>query len=128
MIYFEKARELGELLLDTEKAKRLARAKAAYEADEKAAAAFENYNLKRSEVQAEISRGKLSKEEYTEALREFALLAEELKKDPLILEFSEAEAEFYALVSQTLEIIKATVTGEQEDGCGGECGGCSGCK
>jgi cell fate (sporulation/competence/biofilm development) regulator YlbF (YheA/YmcA/DUF963 family) len=128
-LYFEKARELGGLLLETPENKRLERARAEFEKNAEASAAFESLKQRRAELQKRINSGTVTREKYNEAVKGLTELTLELKKHPLIAEFSAAETEFYGLVSQTLETVKSTVTGELPEGsaCGGSCGGCRGC-
>jgi len=128
-IYFEKARELGTLILESQESKDLADAGAAFDADEAAKAKLEGYKDYHFEVQSKMSAGELSQEDITKESQKLAEMAMELKTDPIIAGLIFAEDNFNTLVSQVMNILKATMSGSvSEDGCGGSCAGCAGCS
>ena len=54
-------------------------------------------------------------------------MAEELKSQPVIGELINAENKFNNLANQVMDILRQTITGDDESSCGGNCSGCSGC-
>jgi len=128
-IYFEKARELGTLILESEESKILADAGAAFDADENAKAKFNEYKDCRLAVQEKIAAGELSEEEITKESQKLAEMAMELQKDVVVAGLIFAEDNFNTFVSQIMNILRATMTGaEPDEGCGGSCAGCAGCS
>ena len=128
-IYFEKARELGTLILESEESKGLADAGAAFEADENAKAKFEEYKNSRLAVQEKMAENALSPEEITKESQKLAEMAMELKTDPVIAGLIFAEDNFNTLVSQVMNILQATMSGSVAGAdCGGGCASCVGCS
>ena len=130
-VCFEKARELGNLLLASEQGLRLADARAALEADDKSMAMLEEFKAYQNDVNTSMREGAMDQAQYTKASQIMLEKADALKKHPIVGQMIQAENEFYAFVNQVLGIVKGTLTGEIEepsDGCDGEsCGGCGGC-
>jgi len=88
----------------------LADAKAAFEADTDAAAAFEEYNEKRGKIDAE----------------ELAQLEIALKSRPVVQEYLRAEAEYNELADSTVDAVKTAIFGARAGCCGNSgCGGCN---
>ena len=128
-IYFEKARELGTLILESEESKQLADAGAAFDADAGAKARFEEYKDQRIAIQEKMAANELSPEEITKESQKLNEMAMELQKDPIIAGLIFAEDNFNTLVSQIMNILRATMSGTApEANCGGGCSSCSGCS
>ena len=129
MSIFEKARELGEMLLQTEESKRFENAREAFLADDEAVNLFGEFKEMQTELQDRTSKGLLAGTEYESGIEKVSQKLEDIKTHQQIGGLYEAESEFYGLVNQTLSIIQATVSGETEGGCGGHCAsGCGGCN
>jgi len=112
--YFEKSRELGNLIRESEQSKRLADARAAFSADIEASRKMAEFK----EFERSAQAGGVP----------VAAQLESLKKAPVIRELLEAEAEYDALFEQVIEVLRLTVYGEEADARGtGKCGGCAGC-
>lgn len=124
---FEKARELGNLLLETEEAKKLNGKRYIFESDEQAQRKLFEYSRQRDELQMKIHSGALSKEEIADEQEKLKKKAGEVMLDPVIRDMFAAEEEFSALVDQVMDILRATIDGSAEGGCTGRCSGCSGC-
>lgn len=128
MTVYEKARELGELLLETEQAKRLTDARYIFDGDEQAQKALFDYTEYRNNVVNKMEDGSLKPEQYKEEAKKINEMAKELKNTPIVGDMLKAESEFNSLVNQVMEILKVTINGEEEtSGCTGNCSGCSGC-
>ena len=127
-IYFEKARELGTLILESEESKALADAGAAYEADESAKAKLDGYKDYRMAVQAKMEANELSAEEITKESQKLSEMAMELQKDPVIAGLIFSEDNFNTFVAQIMNVLRATISGMPEENCNGSCAGCAGCS
>ncbi len=123
-VYFEKARELGELLLSAPQGIRHEIAKNKFAQDAEAVALLNEFKSHQTGVQESVSRNALTQEEYNAAVKDLTEKTIELKKHPLIGELANSESEFYAFVNQVLDVVKSTITGEVSEGCG--CGGSCG--
>ncbi len=130
-IYFEKARELGELILLSDEAKNLAEATDAFIKDEDAKKKFEEYKLYQQDVQKSMSNKQMTKEEFKIASKRLTEMAIELKQIPTIASLNFAENEYNGLIQQVMNILKLTITGanvEENAGCGCcSSRGCSSC-
>ena len=109
-IYFEKARELGGMIRESEQSIRLADAKTALADDPEAAEIIAEF--KKFEKDTRNSAGQI------------AIKAEELKKSPAIGRLIAAEEEYHALLDQVTDVLRMTVLGDDAL----EPGGCGGCK
>lgn len=128
MTIFEKARELGEMITETEQGKRLNDARFVFDGSEEAQRLLFEYTDFRQKIQYQMENGEMSKEKFEEAKEYMAKKADELKAHPIVGEMLQAENEFNFVVNQVMEILKATITGEESSGgCNGSCSGCSGC-
>ncbi|MCD7855281.1 MAG: YlbF family regulator [Clostridiales bacterium] len=123
---FRKARELGEIMLASPLYEKLEQARNAFDEDMEAREALFDYNAKHRRVEALMSNGDENMElkEANEELRE---AADRLENDEIIKELITCETRFNNYMTQVMNIIKATVTGDTAEGCTGNCSGCSGC-
>jgi len=130
-IYFEKARELGNLILTSEQAKNLADASAAFNKNEEAKEKLEEYKKYSANVQESADKKLLGKEELKIATQRLTEMVVDLKKDPDVAALTLAEGEFNGFVNQVMNILKLTITGapveEEENNKEGN-GGCGGCS
>ena len=109
--YFEKARELGEMIRESEQSIRLADARAAFAASPEAVRKAAEFR----EFEKNAQSGGIEN-------------AEALRKSPVIGELIAAEEEYLALLDQVIEVLRMTVLGDEADGQGtGKCVGCAGC-
>lgn len=126
-IYFEKARELGKLMLESEQGLRLSDARAVFDNDRSVVEMLEEFKNYQENVNKSMRDGATTQDQYTKASQIMLEKTVELKKHPIVGELIKTENEFYAFVNQVLGVVKATITGdiqEQRGGCGS--GGCSG--
>ena len=120
-VYEEKARELGQLILESEQSKALAAAKEAFHADPEAQPRMDVYNAYLANVQTAIDSGAATDEQYATMQKRMAEMVAELKAYPVIGALVTAENEFNFFVNQIMTILKVTITGEEPGGCAG-CG------
>ena len=123
---FEKARELGELIRESETKKRSDATSKALLEDEEAKSLIDNYNRIREEKMAEYA-GKTPTQEEAQAVNDY--LQQEFEKltvNSIIKEYLEAARDYEMLLGRMDGILKHFIAGEQ-DGCGGSCSTCGGC-
>lgn len=124
-VYFDKARELADLLLASECSLRLCDADAAYHANATSLAKMEAYKAYQSDVQAQMEAGGLTKHEWDVLQHESAKRLADLRKDPPLADLLAAEKDFAQLVDQVTAIIRS-VLGEEDSACNAS--HCQGCK
>ena len=118
------ARELGKLIQQDERYKRIDAAKKANDEDEKLQELIAKFNLKRSE---------LNPEKLNQLDKELKALYQEVMANPNMAEFNAAKAEVDGMMNFISTILYGSVNGEDPDtiemqaSCGGNCSGCSGC-
>ncbi len=126
MTVIEKARELGEAILNSEQMKAYKEAEAVQKADEASQQAMSEFNLNRLNLARDMQNGKISREDAVAKNNEaYEAL---LKKAPLIGDYVEKKKEFDGLVNQVNQIINFYITGSTGGGCSGSCSTCSGCN
>lgn len=129
-IYTEKARELGDLLLQSEQSMRYADAKAAFSADEAAIEKLDNYNSLQQSLQMAMNSDIMTPQQFREATQRLRELAADVQEDEVVSEMLAAEREYNLLVDGVMLILRG-MTGAgmaSGGGCGsGGCAGCSGC-
>lgn len=123
---FEKAKELGEMIADSDAKKRAQTASMALLADVEASRMITEYNKKREEKTAQYADKQPTQEEIQEIndylQQEFNKIAE----NKIIQEYIEASRDYELMLSQMDGIIQHYVAGE-ENGCSGSCSSCAGC-
>lgn len=129
-IYFEKARELGNLILSSEQSLRLSDAHEAYKNNEEAKVKLEEYKAYQKNIGEGMQSGVLPKEEFQRATKVLTEMGAELKKHPVVGELISAENEFNGFVNQVMNILKQTIMGTDSECAGNDScsGGCSKCK
>ena len=123
--YYEKAVELGNMILASETSLRLADAKAAFEGDEAAQAAYREFNELHRNTQIAKQSGFLTQERYQEALGKLVEMEIAAKQMPVVQEYLKAQEDYNSFVASVLEMLKQTIgyTEPKSRGCGGGCGG-----
>lgn len=133
-IYYEKARELGNLILSSDYAKALTDASEAFNADEETKRKFEEYKSYQASIKDSMDKKVMTSEEFKIASRRLTEMGAELKQIDTIAALTYAENEFNGFVNQVMNILKLTITGAslneepKASGCSGcstrSCGGC----
>lgn len=127
MEIFDKARELGLAVVNSEVYQNLKKAEAEQETDKEAMELLKSYSDLRTELGKEIQAGEPTAERMMEIR---TLLNDEYKKvtdNPTVAAYILAKNELEAVLNQMNTILSYYINGEQEGGCSGDCSGCSGC-
>ncbi len=131
-IYVDKAKDLANLILESEQSKLLSEASATFKANDAAQAKMEEYNKYRVDVQKSMQTPGLSKEEISLMTQKLTEMTTELKQDPIIGALVFAENEFNGFVNNVMSVLKNTIMGieeEEKKSCSSSngCSSCSGC-
>ena len=127
MDVIEKAKQLGEAIMQDDRCKRLQLARAANDADPALQKMIGEFNLRKMRLSNELHRenGGEKAKEYEESLKE---IYAQIMQTPQMQEFEAAKKDMDELISHINSIIQVSVTGEAESsGCAGNCEGCRGC-
>jgi cell fate (sporulation/competence/biofilm development) regulator YlbF (YheA/YmcA/DUF963 family) len=130
MTVYDMARELAEKLLETPEGKAVTEKRAIFDNDEQAQERLREYNLRKASLNEKVKAGYMTAEQIENATLELKGRVEELKNDEVIGGMAKAEAEFSEIVNSVINVFQATLNGESEfsqNGCSGNCSGCSGC-
>ena len=127
MEIFDKARELGEAIVESNEYKILKLAEAKQEKDEEAMKLLEEYRDIRRQLGEEINKGDVSEERMKEIREAVEEAYEKVTTNDTIVEFLNAQSAFQAIIDQMNTIISYHITGKIPGGCGGSCDGCAGC-
>ena len=129
MDVLEKARELGEMLADSEEYKRMKAAEVAKNADETALSMLADYNRKANEFAAKIRTSEPTKEELEEYRDSLGKAFAELDANAVVHEFLESSKAFDDMMKNINSIIAFYVVPEKQGGsCSGDCSSCGGCN
>lgn len=128
MTIFEQARDLANALLESEQGKKMKETQYIFDGNEEARQQLLDYTNYREAINTRIQSGELSQEEMKSEAKKLQEMITELKKNPIINDMVIAEGNFRTLVDQVMNIFNSTLTGDiPEEGCNGQCSGCSGC-
>ena len=119
--YFEKAIELGNMVMGSEPSLRFADARAAYLADDNAQELMRAYTDFQDKMKADISGGEMTAAAYQEALKQRAELEIAAKGNALIHEMLKAEAEYTSFANAVVDMLKSTMNAD-DAACGAGCG------
>ena len=123
---FEKARELGEAIIESAEYKELKAAELAQEQDENALALLKEYSDVRSRLAAEIQKGDVSEERVAQIREELETAYEKMTTNDAITAYINAQRTFQAIIDQMNSIISFHITGKMPGGCSGNCSSCGG--
>lgn len=125
---FDKARELAQMLLETEMGKALNDARFVYDGNEEAQKMLEEYSAFRHDLQNKVNNDLISEEELDKQNEILRGKIKELQANPIIKDLFTAEQNFNNVVSHAMNIFNATLAGDTAlAGCGGSCATCGGC-
>lgn len=128
MTVYEKARELGELMLESKEGKRLYDAKFVFEGDDDAKRLFAEYTRLDSITRAKMKEGNMSQDELAAEIDKLNKMGEKVLENSAAAELMKAREEFNGLVNTVLEILRETVLKDEgNSGCSGSCSSCGGC-
>jgi len=125
----EKARELGQMLADSDEIKALKGAEELQLADPKAQELMMEYANVREAAATKAQDPEMTKEGFEEIQKEMELAFQKLMTNDNIKRYIEANNAFKTLIDQVNAIIAYYVKGEeQQGGCSGNCSSCGGCN
>jgi len=127
---FEKTRELGEALQESEAYKRMKEAEIKAMQNMQAAEMMAQYLEKRGQIQEMMEVENPDPAVMQRLSNEMDEIQEKLQLIDDIAELTAARGEFNALIGQINQVLQFIVTGrmtEEEGGCSGNCASCSGC-
>lgn len=124
MDIFEKTRELGEMIQESEEMKRMKLAENVQAEDQEAQELFGEFNLKRMNLAKDMQEGKISQEEAVAKNNE--AFNEMVEKSAAIKDYIDAKREFDQMISKINGILNYYITGV-DPSCTHDCSTCSGC-
>lgn len=127
MTVYELARELGNKMLESNEGKKMADARYIFDGNKEAQSQLFNYSNYKNALQEKYNNGTINEDELAKESVKLGEMLEEVKKNPIIMDMLDAETEFSVMVNQVMSILNATITGQSEESCSGNCSGCSGC-
>lgn len=123
---FEKARELGEAIIESNEYKELKEAELRQENDEEALTLLKEYSDVRSRLASEIQKGDVSEERIAEIREELEEAYSKMTTNDAITAYINAQRTFQAIIDQMNSIISFHITGKMPGGCSGNCSSCGG--
>ena len=124
----EKARELGQMIAESDEIKALRGAEELQLADPEAQELMMEYANVREAAAAKAQDPNMTKEGFEEIQKEMELAFHKLMTNGNIKRYIEANNAFKALIDQVNAIIAFYVKGEEQQGsCSGNCSSCGGC-
>ncbi len=123
---FEKARELGEAIIESNEYKELKEAELRQENDKEALTLLKEYSEVRSRLASEIQKGDVSEERIAEIREELEEAYSKMTTNDAITAYINAQRTFQAIIDQMNSIISFHITGKMPGGCSGNCSSCGG--
>ncbi len=123
---FEKARELGEAIIESKEYQELKKAEAEQENDAEAMKLLQDYSILRSKLAEEIQKGDVSEERMNSIRAELEEAYEKVTENDHITAYINAQRMFQAIIDQMNSIISFHITGKMPGGCSGSCESCGG--
>ena len=126
---FQKTRELGQALMESEAYLKMNAAEDKAMQNEEAARAMGEYLEKRQELQSMMQSENPDPGALKRISDEMDEAQERLQMMDDIVALTEARNAFNALIGQINQVLQFIVTGEMQEpsGCSGSCASCSGC-
>ena len=125
---FQKTRELGEALLESEIYTKMKAAEEKAMKNEEAARLMSEMLERRSSIQEMMQQTNPDPAALKRLSDEMDDIQERLQMMDDIVELTQARSEFNSLIGQVNQVLQFIVTGRMDDGdCAGDCSACSGC-
>ncbi len=124
---FEKARELGVAIIESEEYKELKKAELEQENDKEALELLKKYSELRQTLAKEIQGADVSEERMAQIREELEEAYSALTTNDHITAYINAQKTFQAIIDQMNNIISYHITGKLSTGCSGDCSSCSSC-
>lgn len=133
MDVIEKVRELGKAIQADERYIRYAKARIANDDDVDLQNAIGKFNIKRMELEKEVSSEEKNEEKVKTLNEELRTIYGEVMSSPAMVEYNTAKALVDQLMNEVNTILTKCLDGEDPDtydadaGCTGSCSTCGGC-
>ena len=125
----EKARELGQMIAESDELKALRGAEELQLSDPDAQELMMEYANTRDRLSQRMASGEATKEEFENIQKEMEEAFSKLMTNANIKRYVEANNTFKTLIDQVNAIIAFYVKGEEQSGsCSGNCSACGGCN
>ena len=125
---FQKTRELGEALLESEIYTKIKAAEEKAMKNEEAARLMSEMLERRSSIQEMMQQTNPDPAALKRLSDEMDDIQEQLQMMDDIVELTQARSEFNSLIGQVNQVLQFIVTGRMDSGdCAGDCSACSGC-
>lgn len=125
---FEKARLLGEALLDSEEYRRLQSKQDLVNQNPEAQELFTQYNEMQKAVEMMLQQNEVDSVAMKTMSQRIEQCRGELQQLPDVIEMAQAQTDFQTLMNQVNQVIRYIITGELGDSnCTGDCSTCSSC-
>lgn len=123
---YEKARELGMMIAESNEMKHFKAMEVVFEGDPKAQEVLNHYQKRREEITKKVHEQQLSPETLKGFQEELQACMAQLVENKVVNDYLEAKSALNNLVTQVNTIMSYCIEGEQS-GCSGSCSSCSGC-
>jgi cell fate (sporulation/competence/biofilm development) regulator YlbF (YheA/YmcA/DUF963 family) len=131
MSVIEKARELGQAIIEDERCQRLQSSKAANDNNVQLQEMIGEFNLKKMQLNNEFNTDleQQSKDKLAKIEQELKDLYAKIMATDSMIEFTNAKNDMDELIGHINSIIQVSISGEvdEDGGCGGSCDSCAGC-
>ena len=124
---FEKARELGEAIIESKEYKELKKAEMEQENDPEAMKLLADYSALRSKLAEEIQKGEVAQDRMAQIRQDLEDAYEKVTENDHIVAYINAQRLFQSIIDQMNNIISFHITGKMPGGCSGSCDSCGGC-
>ena len=120
--------ELGEQLKESDEVKEYAAAREEYSADRGISEKVAEYNVQRMVYDQESSKDEKDTLLIEQIKARMDALYDEITSNPVMKRYIAAEDGVNRLFGEINRVLQGYVVPEREQGCGGDCGSCAGCR
>lgn len=125
---FQKTRELGQALIDSEAYQNMKAAEDKAMKNQEAAQLMSDMLERRSAIQEHMQQTNPDPAVLKRLSDEMDAIQEKLQMMDDIIALTQTRGEFNAMMTQVNQVLQFIVTGRMDDGeCGGDCSSCGGC-
>lgn len=127
-LIIEKAKELGQLLKESEQVKALDAARIAYEEDKHMQELIGQFNLHKMSIAAISNQENPDEKRLADHEAKLHEVYDEIMQSELMTEYQTKSQGVESLVAEINNILNFYITGETPSGCSGSCATCGGCS
>lgn len=127
-LIIEKAKELGELLKNSEQVKELAAARTAYEENTEIQNLLGQFNIHKMSIAAISKQENIDEKRLADHEAKMHEAYDKIMESDLMTQYQLKSQAVEALVSDINNILNFYITGETPSGCTGSCSTCGGCS